>query len=64
MGELTEKQRARVGALAEAGATLHVIEVPPGSVILTKETARGFWFEVAEPEATLLHAWDIPRGAA
>lgn len=62
MDGLTDSQRARVAALAEVGTTIRLLDVPESSVIVVKESARGFWFEVLEPEPTQLHAWDIPQG--
>lgn len=62
MEKLTEGQCRRVGDLARPGSVLSVVEVPAGSVLVSRESGRGFWFEVLEPEPTSRHAWDVPRG--
>lgn len=60
--QLTPAQHARIAAVDDRGTGKTVVySVPPGTVLVFAENARGStsWIEAVEPEPTVLVAYDM-----
>lgn len=57
---MTEKQRHRIEKMGESFRRLEVTAIPADSAFAVAYNSKGdvVWFEVVDPEATMLHAWD------